>query len=335
MQLKKERNRVAILNALKRHGAPMTSTDLATALEDSGCDLSERSLRLYLSELDAQGLTRPHGRRGRSLTESGLLEVRAAQTLERVGYLSAKIDAMTYRMSFDLPTCSGQVVVNVSLIPPERLMGCVDRVMRVFEAGYAMGNRLGILAPGEQIGSLTIPSDRIGFCSVCSITINGVLLKHGVPTTSRFGGLLELRDRTPVRFVEMIHYDGTSIDPLEVFIRSGMTDYHGAIRDGNGLIGASFREMPSDGRDLVLQIGERLQAIGLGAFMRIGYPAQPVLGLPVSEGRIGAVIVGGLNPIAILEESSYRVDSRAMAGLLDYHRLFPYGELPTRLREFL
>ena len=87
----------------------------------------------------------------------------------------------------------------------------------------------GILAPGEQIGSLTVPPDRIGFCSVCSITINGVLLKHGVPTTSRFGGLLELRDRTPVRFVEMIHYDGTSIDPLEVFIRSGMTDYHGAI----------------------------------------------------------------------------------------------------------
>ena len=47
-----------------------------------------------------------------------------------------------------------------------------------------------------------------------SITLNGVLLKHGIPTTSSFGGLLELREGRAIRFVEMIHYDGTSIDPL-------------------------------------------------------------------------------------------------------------------------
>jgi repressor of nif and glnA expression len=110
-----------------------------------------------------------------------------------------------------------------------------------------------------------------------------------------------------------------------------MTDYHGAIRSGNGLIGASFRELPADSRELVVHLADRLKGIGLGAFMRIGTAGQPVLGCPVGEGRIGTVVVGGLNPIAIVEESGYRTQSRALAGLLEFHRLFSYREFPTAL----
>jgi repressor of nif and glnA expression len=60
-----------------------------------------------------------------------------------------------------------------------------------------------------------------------------------------------------------------------------------------------------------------------------------VLGLSASEGRIGSVMIGGLNPIAILEEQGYRVNSRAMAGLLDYNRLLHYDELPRAVKAFL
>lgn len=332
---KKERNRTAILSALSKASSPTSSTRIVTVLRSSGFDLSERTVRLYLNELDNDGLTERHGKKGRVITEQGLAELRAAQILERVGYLSAKIDQMTYSMTFDLAMRTGTVVVNTSMVNPRQLAACTDKVIKVFDDGYAMGNRLALLGPGETVGDLTVPADRVGFCTVCSITINGVLLKHGIPTTSRFGGLLELRNGRPTRFVEMIHYDGTSIDPLEVFIRSAMTNYNGAIADGNGLIGASFREMPEDSRDLVLSLGERLSTIGLGAFMEVGLPGHPVLGLPVNQGRIGSVIVGGLNPIAILEEMGYRVYSRALSGLLEYNRLFSCEELPDRLQQFV
>ena len=139
----------------------------------------------------------------------------------------------------------------------------------------------------------------------------------------------------PRRFVEIIHYDGTSIDPLEVFIRSGMTDYRGAISDGTGLVGASFREMPADSRDLVMLISERVAAVGLGGFVEIGWPDRPILGLTVGDGRIGTVVIGGLNPIAVLEESGHRVFSRAMAGLLEYNRLQSFEELPRLLQPYL
>lgn len=269
------------------------------------------------------------------ITEKGLAELRASQMLQRVGYLSAKIDQMTYGMTFDLVTRTGLVVVNMTVVDPRHLAACEEEIRQVFALGYAMGNLLALLPPGESLGDWIVPPDRLGVCTVCSITLNGVLLKHGVPSRSRFGGLLELRDGRPTRFVEMIHYDGTSIDPLEVFIRSGMTDYRGAVRDGNGLIGASFREMPEKARDLAVQLADRVSAVGLGGFMEIGWPGQPVLELPVSPGRIGVVIIGGLNPIAVLEEHGHRVDSRALAGLLEYSRLFHFDELPKALAQYL
>jgi len=332
---KTERNRLAILTALDKSLGLVSSAQLVRVLGSMGLELSERTVRLYLSRLETEGLIERHGKRGRMITDKGRAELRAAQTVQRVGYLSARIDQMTYSMSFDLATRTGKVVVNTSLVNPRQLAENLEKVCAVFAKGYAMGNRLAVLGPGEQVGALRVPKDKLAFCTVCSITINGVLLKHGIPTISRFGGLLELRNGRPLRFVEMIEYDGTTIDPLEVFIRSGMTDYVGAISNGAGLIGAGYREMPEDARELVLELGERLAAVGLGALMEVGLPGQPVLGITPSPGRFGAVVVGGLNPIAILEEMGYRVFSRALSGLLEYCRLIPAEELPELLKRFL
>ena len=238
-------------------------------------------------------------------------------------------------MDFDLNKKTGNVVVNLSLIEPRKVMDCLEMMNRVFEYGFAMGHLVTLYGPGERVGHLTIPENMIGFGTVCSITVNGVLLKYGIPTNSRFGGLLELQEKKATRFVEIINYDGTSIDPLEVFIRSGMTDYLGAVKSGNGRIGASFREFPAQSRDLVIELAEKLDYVGLGCLMRIGQPSQTLLEVPVSEGRIGSIMVGGLNPVAILEETGVRVHLKALAGLVEFNKLFHYTELKQRLEAFL
>jgi len=327
----RQSRRTVILGILKDDGGLLTSRELTRALTAQGYEFSERTVRLYLQELDSEGLTENFGRRGRKITPKGLAEFDAAQTLSRVGFLSAKIDQMAYRMSFDLARRTGTIVVNTGVVDPNQLTQCLDRVCRVFEQGYAMGHLAGLIGPGETLGNTIIPEGLIGFCTVCSITLNGVLLKHGVPTHSRFGGLLELVDGRALRFLEMITYDGTTIDPLEVFIRSAMTDYLGAISSGNGRIGASFREIPADSCSLVADLAEKLAVIGLGGFMKIGQPGRELLGIPVSEGRAGAIVIGGLNPMAIFEELGMRVRSHALSGLLEYNRLFPYQELHQRL----
>jgi HTH-type transcriptional regulator, global nitrogen regulator NrpRI len=330
-----KRKEFLILNALKNSDGPLTSARLAEELSLLGQEMSERSVRLYLQRMEQEGLTASNGKRGHELTGLGLTEIESTKVFEKVGFLSAKIDQMTYRMNFDLNTASGTVVINVTIVSPHHFARHLPQIKKVYADGYAMGTLMTFLEPGEALGHIKVPDDMIGVGTVCSITLNGVLLKHGIPTVSRFGGLLELRDRKPVRFVEIIMYDGTSIDPLEVFIRSGMTNYLGAIETGDGRIGASFREFPGESRDTVEHLAGRLKRIGLGGLMRLGRPGQSLFDVPVNEGRVGAVVIGGLNPVSILEEAGIRAYSRALAGHIDFNRLFPYEEMEQRIKKFL
>ncbi len=328
---RQQRRQFGILHALREAGRPLTSAEIAEALDAAGMAICERTVRLYLKGMDRDGLTQAKGRSGRIITAEGIAALKSANMLQRVGLMSARIDQITCRTSFDLEALAGKVVVNLSLLPPAQLQACAEEIGQVFAQGFAVGDRLTLLPPGARLGDAQIPPDRVGFCTVCSITFNSILLRHGIPARSRFAGLLQLRNRKPLRFVELIEYDGTSIDPLEVFIRSGMTDYRGAIANGNGRIGASFREFPAESREEVARLAKAMENAGLNVLVQLGYPGHPVLDIPVSEGRVGAVLVGGLNPVAILEERGWRNESHAMAGHLPYSALWHYSELPRRL----
>jgi HTH-type transcriptional regulator, global nitrogen regulator NrpRI len=335
MERRKARIKMLILNVLKDAGKPMGSAHIMDELRYAGLSMSERAIRMYLNKLDDDGLTFRLGRKGRLITEAGLREVESSKIIERVGFLSARIDQITYRMSFDLREKSGTVIVNISIVKPEQVKENLDLIYRVYEHGFAMGEMIALFGAGENIGAVTIPDGMVGIGTVCSITLNGVLLKAGIPMTSRFGGLLEVRDFKPSRFAEIIMYDGTSLDPLEIFIKSGMTDNSGAISTGKGRIGAGFREFPSDCLEKAYEVDADLKKTGLGGFKLIGRPSQSLLEIPVGEGRIGSVVIGGLNPIAVLEENGIRIHSKALAGIVDYDRLFHYTALGTYLKQHL
>jgi len=329
---KTEKKRLAILRVLRESGKPLSGSRITEELWAEGHEISERTVRLYLHVLDEEGLTQNVRRAGRIVTQLGLQELGNANIIEKVGFLAAKIDQMTYRMNFDLATRTGTIVMNVSMMKRSRLEDAARLMKEVFEAKYAMGRLIALFSPGEKVGEATIAEGMIGVGTVCSITLNGVLLAHGIPTYSRFGGLLELQDYKPTRFVEVIHYSGTTLDPLEVFIRSGMTDSAAATDTGNGRIGASFRELPAESREQVTTLARQLDQVGLGGFMTIGWPGQPLLEIPVQQERVGAIVMGGLNPIAILEENGIRTHLHALAALADYRVFFPYDELDTRIR---
>jgi repressor of nif and glnA expression len=328
---RQQRNRLAILELLNVSSGPVSSARIAQSLGDSGYDVSERTVRAYLKQMDDEGLTECIGRSGRIITQTGRSEV-ASRILERIGFVSARIDRLTFQMGFDLIRRSGTVVANLTTVKPYILRECLDDIVSVFEKGYAMGTQLALLGPGDSLGETTVPPDHVGLCTVCSVTLNGVLLKHGVPVRSPYSGLLELRDGSAMRFAELTSYEGTSLDPLAMFIRGGMTNYLGAIHDGTGLIGAGFREIPAESRELVAGLAAKLDTVGMGAFMSIGCPGQMLLNLPVREGCCGMVLIGGLNPVSIMVERGHRIHPVALAGLIEYHRLHHFSELPAKLR---
>ena len=146
---------------------------------------------------------------------------------------------------------------------------------------------------------------------------------------SRFGGLLEMQDGRPKRFVDLIEYRGSTLDPLEVFILANKTRVRSVVRTGTGILCASFREVPSVAVDDLRRIERDLRASGLGGVVAIGQPNQPLFGIPVSEGRSGVVVIGGLNPVAAVHEAGISVAVHSLVGLEPYERCREIGEIRT------
>ena len=325
-----------ILKVLHQIERPAGASQIEELLRGWGVDLSERSIRLYLFRLDRDGMTKLQSRRaGRVLTAKGRAEVEQGDVIERTGFVSGQIDELCYRMSFNLRAGLGTLVVNTTLLQARDEVSALDVVRPVFAMRLGMGSRLLILRPGavyDLARGAVVPRGRIAFVTICSVSLNGILLKEGVPVTSRFGGLLEFRNRLPARFVELLEYRGTTQDPLELFIRARMTRVRECVQTGQGLVGASFREFPSVALPAVLKVRDRLRLLGLDGIVAVGVPNQPLYGIPVGEGRTGLVVLGGLNPAAALEEAGVGNENRSLAGLLEYQKFPEYRHLNMCVR---
>lgn len=328
-----ERKVLAILRILRESREPLGARVIARHLRGHGIDLTERAVRYHLKLMDERGLTALAGRDGRRITEQGVEEVQSALVQDKVGFAISRIEILAFQTSFDPKTRSGLVPVNVSFYPEEKFRKALRAMAPVFKAGLCAGNRVAVGREGERLGGVTVPEGKIGLATICSVVTNGTLLKAGVPTDSRFGGILQMRHGRPVRFVELIHYAGSSLDPSEVFIRGKMTAVSQAARQGNGKILANFREIPSACRGVVEDVVSQLKEAALGNVLLIGPTSVPVCEVPVHPNKIGMVLIGGMNPVAAAEEAGIEAENRAMATLMDYQDLVEFEALDSELKK--
>lgn len=335
MSDKVEKKKLSILRVLGEINHPVSSHRITEYLNSRGHEVSERTVRFHLLSLDKEGLTEYVGRHGRRLTDLGKKELSQAQVYEKVGFLNSRIEEMTFLMSFDPSKKEGNVIVNTSFLKIEDLEAALDSLNMAFGVGFSMGKLLALFTPGMVIGKTIVKEGWIGIGTVCSFNMNGVFLRNGIPTQSIFSGLMEVDDYQPVRFIEIIKYDGTSIDPIEIFIKSGMLDFSRAADRGAGRIGGNFLEVPAVCRDRVLEIADEMETAGLGNVYRLGWPGHSLLEIPLNSGRIGGILLGGLNPIAAIEERGFEVVSHAVCGMVDYRELFHYSELMSMVRKKL
>jgi len=321
-----DRKTNAILAIIGKAKQPIGSTEIALKLKQLGFDLSERTVRYYLKSLSEQGLIKIFWKEGRMITSKGREELSNARVSDKVGLMSSRIEAMAYLMDFDLARKQGAVILNISFLQaadyPEAL-----KVMRpVFKKKLSMGDRVLVAKSGEEIGALTVPKGKIAFGSLCSINLNGVLLRHSLPIESKFGGVLQIDKGKPHRFTELISYSGSTLDPHEIFIKSRMTTVREAT-SGSGKILAGLREIPAISREKAEVILAQTEQAGLGGVLFVGKPGQPVLGMPVGVERVGLVVVGGLNPVAAVEEAGIETESKALVSLVEYSQLQSFWDL--------
>lgn len=302
------------------------SRNISKHLRMHGVDLTERTVRYHLRILDERGFTKVYGREGRLITSKGKEELSQASVSDKIGFVISKIETLSYLTNLDLETQKGDIILNISFFPEEKRKEAFKVMKPVFSSPYVMSDRIVMKTSGETIGDVVIPHGQIGFGTVCSVTVNGIFLKAGIPVNSKFGGVLQINDE-PLRFTSLISYEGSSLDPLEIFIRSRMTDITGAIRNKSGKILASFREIPVVSVEKAMELREKLREKGIGGILLIGNPNQPLLEIPVSMDKAGMIIVGGLNPVAALEEAGIPNVSKAMSTLYKFSDLVRFKDI--------
>jgi len=322
-----ERKVIAILRILRQSSEPIGARVISHHLNSQGIHLTERAVRYHLKILDERGFTENMGRDGRLITKLGLEELESALVSDKVGFVATKIELLACQAEFDVERRQGRVPVNISLFPEKQFEKATEAMRRAFRAGICVSDLVAVAKPGQELGGITIPKGKIGLATVCSVVINGALLRAGIPVDYKYSGILQIRDRRPLRFVELIQYSGSSLDPAELYIASRMTSVGQAARRGEGRILANFREIPAICQPLAETVIGRLREAGLGGLLMMGEVSRAICGVPVELNKVGMILAGGLNPVAAAVEAGVEAENQSMSTVMDYDRLIKFSEM--------
>ncbi len=311
--IRTERKYIEILRILREHRDPMGAKRLSELMSERGFVLSDRAVQYYLSYLDTMGFTEKIGNQGRILTPLGLEETDNALVDDRIGFIISKLERLAYRSTFDPATGTGDVAYNLSIVPMES----VEKVQAVFDevirAGCGFFNSYRIIDHDPRV-----PHGHVGFITICSISMDGVFQRQGVPVRMAFGGRLEIENGVPQQFRDLIAYRGTTIDPLELFISSGLTSISSFAQSRTGIALANVREVPCAARAQTEEIISQMNACGFVFPVALG---SQVFNLPPNPYRLSIVAFSGLNYIGNTVEHGIRIQTEIGAGNIPFSKI--------------
>ena len=229
----------------------------------------------------------------------------------------SRIENLMYQVSFDPVAMKGKIITNTSLVEKERL----NETLAIFYSTIQSGLSVSPLIMLEEEGRL------IKIKTACSLTISGVLLKHGIPVRPKGGGLIEVIEREPTRFTDMLMYWATTIDPIDVLTAQGMTDIAGMMRTGNGRILGNLQEAPMLARDRIEEVLDHLTGAEFTGVLELGEPNMNVLGVSVERDHVGIALVGGTNLVAVAQECGINVTHESISDLTDVSEMKHIEEL--------
>jgi len=311
--IRTERKYVEILRILKEHQDPIGAKRLSELMADRGFVLSDRAVQYYLSYLDTMGFTEKIGNQGRILTQAGLDETDNALVDDRIGFIISKLERLAYRSTFDPSTSTGDVAYNLSIVPLESFEKVKTAFDEVVKAGCGFFNSYRIIDRDPRI-----PPGSVGFITICSISMDGVFQRKGIPVKMAYGGRLEIVQGIPQQFKDLIGYRGTTIDPLELFISSGLTSISGYARTNSGIALANVREVPCAAKKEVVEMISLMNACGFVFPVTMG---TQVFNLPGNPYRLSIVAFSGLNYIGNTVEHGIEITTEIGAGNIQFSKV--------------
>ncbi len=312
-----ERKLVEIMRIISESDKPLGARLIADELHNRGYAIGERAVRYHLRILDERGFTRKHGYIGRTITERGKKELSDALISDRFGFVITRIEELIYKTDYDLGSGKGNVIVNLTNIDKDDYDNATDIIRYAMDHGATISPRVGIIEEDNNL-DIYVPEGKVAIATVCSITFDGLLLKNGVPVVPVYGGLMQMEEHKPSGFMDLISYDGTSIDPIKIFLRRRSTSILEAIDTGNGKMLANVRQIPVSASGKAAEIMEMAAKRDISGHITIGEMGQDVLCAPIERGKVGIPVMVGINSVAALEEAGFSVETHPVSNVMEY-----------------
>ena len=232
------------------------------------------------------------------------------QNPEKISLVLSKSLNLIQQVNFDVEKQKGDIIANISYVHRDN----IDRALSIMEDTYNSNPKF--INPYYKLVEHPKKDDMIGIATICSLSIDGILINNGIMSNPTYSGLLELTE--PPLFIDLISYNGTTLDPHKIFLSKNMTSITGG--DGPSKILASVKEIPYVARDYAVELLEILNNIGFSIY-KIGKPREFVYNSKVENYNFGVITGGGLNSIGAVKESGVPIQVKALEKLMPFEKM--------------
>ncbi|MFM5883058.1 NrpR regulatory domain-containing protein [Methanobrevibacter gottschalkii] len=229
---------------------------------------------------------------------------------QKISFLLSKTWNLIQQVNFDIEKRKGDIISNVSFIDKDK----IDKSLSVMEETYNDNPKY--INPYYKLINHPTNDSKIGIATICSLSIDGILIDNGVMSNPKYGGLLELTE--PPLFIDLISYNGSTEDPHKIFLAKNMTSI--TRNNGSNKILASFKEIPYISREHSVQLLEILNNIGFSIY-KIGKPREVTYNAKADNYNFGIVTGSGLNTIGAIKEKGIDVEVKAIEKLLPFEKM--------------
>ena len=225
----------------------------------------------------------------------------------KLPFLLSKSWNLIQQVNFDVEKQKGEILANISYVNKDDLSEAIG----IMEETY--NNNPKYINPYYKVINHPTDDDKVGIATVCSLSIDGILINNGIMSTPKYSGLLELTE--PPLFIDLISYNGTTLDPHKIFLSKKMTSITG--KNGPNKILASVKEIPYISREHAVEFLNVLNNIGFSIY-KIGKPREVVYNSKVDNYNFGVITGGGLNSVGAIKEEGLDIELKATEKLIPF-----------------
>ncbi|MBE6500501.1 MAG: DUF128 domain-containing protein [Methanobrevibacter thaueri] len=227
----------------------------------------------------------------------------------KLQFMLSKSWNLIQQVKFNVQKQKGDIIANISYINKKDL----DKSLKIMEKTF--NNNPKYINPYYKIIKHPTQEDKVGIATICSLSIDGILINNGIMSTPKYSGLLELTE--PPLFIDLISYNGTTVDPHKIFLSKNMTSI---TKTKPYKILASVKEIPYITRKYAVDFLNILNNIGFSIY-KIGKPRELVYNSKVNNYNFGVVTGGGLNTIGAVKENGIDIEVKAEEKLIPFEKM--------------